>query len=178
MFALPGGVFFTSKIEYPSFVSVVFPFVPRLITYVTCFSDYSRTSPVHKYLGKPLGESYAGTGFGGGRRFVHGGPQKDSSSPHTTSCHELLPYHYHIVSTTNDTMSLDLYPEIIHEGDLSPEAVGSGVDEICSEIHANRRSFRASFSNSSRIESSTFESGTSTASRTASNKMNAYPVEV
>ena len=33
-------------------------------------------------------------------------------------------------------MSLDLYPEIIHEGDLSPDAVGSEVDEICNEIHA------------------------------------------
>ena len=33
-------------------------------------------------------------------------------------------------------MVLDLYPEIIHEGDLSPDAVGSEVDEICNEIHA------------------------------------------
>jgi hypothetical protein len=32
-------------------------------------------------------------------------------------------------------MSLDLYPEIIHEGDLSPDAVGSDVDAICDEIH-------------------------------------------
>lgn len=32
-------------------------------------------------------------------------------------------------------MSLDLYPEIIHEGDLSPDAVGSDVDAICEEIN-------------------------------------------
>ena len=33
-------------------------------------------------------------------------------------------------------MGLDLYPEIVHEGDLSPDAFGAEVDEICSEIHA------------------------------------------
>lgn len=32
-------------------------------------------------------------------------------------------------------MSVDLYPAIIHEGDLSPDAFGSEVDEICQEIH-------------------------------------------
>ena len=32
-------------------------------------------------------------------------------------------------------MSLDLYPEIIHEGDLSPDAFGEEVDAICEEIH-------------------------------------------
>lgn len=31
-------------------------------------------------------------------------------------------------------MSLDLYPEIIYEGDLSPDAVGEEVDGICEEI--------------------------------------------
>jgi len=32
--------------------------------------------------------------------------------------------------------SLDnLYPEIIHEGDLSPESVGEEIDEICDQIH-------------------------------------------
>ena len=33
-------------------------------------------------------------------------------------------------------MSIDLYPEIIHEGDLSPDAFGDEVDALCHEIHA------------------------------------------
>jgi hypothetical protein len=32
-------------------------------------------------------------------------------------------------------MSLDLYPFIVHEGDLSPDSFGSDVDDICNEIH-------------------------------------------
>mmetsp|Transcript_22673 Transcript_22673/g.64190 ORF Transcript_22673/g.64190 Transcript_22673/m.64190 type:complete len:330 (-) Transcript_22673:148-1137(-) len=32
-------------------------------------------------------------------------------------------------------MSLDLYPEMIYEGDLSPDAVGDDITEICEKIH-------------------------------------------
>ena len=31
-------------------------------------------------------------------------------------------------------MSYNLYPAILYEGDLSPEPLGSDVDEICQEI--------------------------------------------
>jgi len=31
-------------------------------------------------------------------------------------------------------MSFDLYPPCIHEGDLSPDAFGTEVDEICKEV--------------------------------------------
>jgi hypothetical protein len=32
-------------------------------------------------------------------------------------------------------MSLDFYPPMIHEGDLTPDAFGPEVDELCKEIH-------------------------------------------
>jgi hypothetical protein len=32
-------------------------------------------------------------------------------------------------------MSIDIYPSIIHENDLSPDAVGSEIDKICHNIH-------------------------------------------
>ena len=32
-------------------------------------------------------------------------------------------------------MSVPLYPAIVMEGDLSPDAVGSDVDDVCQEIH-------------------------------------------
>jgi len=31
-------------------------------------------------------------------------------------------------------MILNLYPSIVHSSDLSPDSVGSDVDEICNEI--------------------------------------------
>ncbi|ACI65638.1 annexin [Phaeodactylum tricornutum CCAP 1055/1] len=38
-------------------------------------------------------------------------------------------------------MSIDLYPAIIHEGDLSPDSFGPEVDEICNEIDASCKGF-------------------------------------
>lgn len=38
-------------------------------------------------------------------------------------------------------MTLDLYPDVIHEGDLSPDAFGDEVDDICNEIHAASKGF-------------------------------------
>jgi hypothetical protein len=38
-------------------------------------------------------------------------------------------------------MLINLYPEIIHDGDLSPDAFGSDVDEICEEIYAACKGF-------------------------------------
>jgi hypothetical protein len=37
--------------------------------------------------------------------------------------------------THHATMSLDFYPPMIHEGDLTPDAFGPEVDELCKEIH-------------------------------------------
>ena len=34
-------------------------------------------------------------------------------------------------------MTIDLYPSLIHEGDLSPDAFGEQVDNVCHEIHAS-----------------------------------------
>ena len=39
------------------------------------------------------------------------------------------------------TMTVDLYPSIIYEGDLSPNSFGSDVDDICNEIHAACKGF-------------------------------------
>jgi hypothetical protein len=39
------------------------------------------------------------------------------------------------------TMTIDLYPSIIYENDLSPDAAGSSIDDICNEIHAACRGF-------------------------------------
>ena len=36
---------------------------------------------------------------------------------------------------------MDLYPAIIHEGDLSPNYSGSDVDSICNQIHAACKGF-------------------------------------
>jgi len=33
-------------------------------------------------------------------------------------------------------MTIDFYPSIVHENDLSPDAFGSEIDDICNEIHA------------------------------------------
>ncbi|GAX29391.1 hypothetical protein FisN_16Hh169 [Fistulifera solaris] len=38
-------------------------------------------------------------------------------------------------------MSIDLYPPIIHEGDLSPDSFGNEVDQVCQEIHAACKGF-------------------------------------
>jgi hypothetical protein len=38
-------------------------------------------------------------------------------------------------------MSLDLYPPSIHKGDLSRDAFGSEIDQICNEIHAACKGF-------------------------------------
>ncbi|GAX14795.1 hypothetical protein FisN_25Lh008 [Fistulifera solaris] len=38
-------------------------------------------------------------------------------------------------------MSIEFYPEIILEGDLSPDAFGAEVDDICQEIHAACKGF-------------------------------------
>jgi hypothetical protein len=38
-------------------------------------------------------------------------------------------------------MTLNLYPDIIHKGDLSPDAVGPAVEEACSEIHGACKGF-------------------------------------
>lgn len=36
---------------------------------------------------------------------------------------------------------MNLYPAIIHEGDLSPSYSGSDVDVICNEIHSACKGF-------------------------------------
>jgi hypothetical protein len=36
---------------------------------------------------------------------------------------------------------MNLYPSIIHEGDLSPDAFGTDVDSICNEIHDATKGF-------------------------------------
>lgn len=36
---------------------------------------------------------------------------------------------------------LNLYPSIIHEGDLSPDTVGPEIDELCEQIHAACKGF-------------------------------------
>jgi hypothetical protein len=36
---------------------------------------------------------------------------------------------------------MNLYPSIIHEGDLSPDAFGTDVDNICNEIHDATKGF-------------------------------------
>lgn len=36
---------------------------------------------------------------------------------------------------------LNLYPQIIHDNDLSPDSVGSEIDEICDQIHAACKGF-------------------------------------
>lgn len=33
-------------------------------------------------------------------------------------------------------MSLDFYPSLIHEGDLTPDACGAEIDDVCKDIHA------------------------------------------
>lgn len=38
-------------------------------------------------------------------------------------------------------MSLSLYPDIVLEGDLSPDACGADIDEVCQEIHAACKGF-------------------------------------
>jgi hypothetical protein len=38
-------------------------------------------------------------------------------------------------------MSLNLYPDRIHEGDLSPDSFGREVDEICDTIHKACKGF-------------------------------------
>jgi len=39
------------------------------------------------------------------------------------------------------SMAIDLYPIIIHDGDLSPDAFGTDVDDICEEIHQACKGF-------------------------------------
>ena len=53
-------------------------------------------------------------------------------------CHNLFEKKRDFVFTT---MSIDLYPSIIHEGDLSPDAFGSEVDERCDEIYKACKGF-------------------------------------
>jgi hypothetical protein len=38
-------------------------------------------------------------------------------------------------------MTIDLYPPIIHAGDLTPDAAGSKVDSICEQIHKACKGF-------------------------------------
>ena len=38
-------------------------------------------------------------------------------------------------------MGVDLYPSVIHEGDLSPDAVGSEADDVCNEMEAAMKGF-------------------------------------
>ena len=38
-------------------------------------------------------------------------------------------------------MSLNFYPDIVLEGDLSPDSFGTDVDAICEEIHAACKGF-------------------------------------
>jgi hypothetical protein len=38
-------------------------------------------------------------------------------------------------------MSLNIYPEIVHEGDLSPASFGAEIDELCNEIHEACKGF-------------------------------------
>jgi hypothetical protein len=42
---------------------------------------------------------------------------------------------------TKTTMGIDLYPSMLHVGDLSPGMFGSDVDEICEEIEAACKGF-------------------------------------
>lgn len=53
-------------------------------------------------------------------------------------------------------MSLDLYPEIIHEGDLSPESFGDELDDICNEIHAATKGVSARICRSSLFDLTIF----------------------
>ena len=39
------------------------------------------------------------------------------------------------IKQTQATMSLALYPDYLKKGDLSPDAFGSEVDQICQRIH-------------------------------------------
>jgi hypothetical protein len=36
-----------------------------------------------------------------------------------------------IIATTKQTMSINIYPDLILEGDLSPDAAGSEIDDVC-----------------------------------------------
>jgi hypothetical protein len=36
---------------------------------------------------------------------------------------------------------MDLYPAIIHKGDLSPDTFGSAVDDVCNEINGACKGF-------------------------------------
>jgi hypothetical protein len=38
-------------------------------------------------------------------------------------------------------MPLNLYPEFVREGDLSPDASGSDIDEICQQINDSVKGF-------------------------------------
>ena len=38
-------------------------------------------------------------------------------------------------------MPLNLYPQIIHQSDLSPDSVGSEIDEVCNQIAAACKGF-------------------------------------
>lgn len=38
-------------------------------------------------------------------------------------------------------MTLNIYPDIIHEADLTPDAVGSEIDDVCNEIHEACKGF-------------------------------------
>jgi hypothetical protein len=40
-----------------------------------------------------------------------------------------------------EEMSLDLYPALIHEGDLTPDACGAEIDDVCKDIHAACKGF-------------------------------------
>ena len=53
--------------------------------------------------------------------------QNDATPPETTVV---------VLVGRPTTMSFDLYPPCIYEGDLSADAFGSDVDEVCQEIRA------------------------------------------
>ena len=44
-------------------------------------------------------------------------------------------------SNSSHLTMLNLYPQIIHDNDLSPDSVGSEIDDICNEIHAACKGF-------------------------------------
>lgn len=46
--------------------------------------------------------------------------------------------HRHIQHTSS---TMNLYPDIVHEGDLSPDAVGAEIEEACKEIHEACKGF-------------------------------------
>lgn len=80
-----------------------------------------------------------------------------SSVPHMKDSSRLKPRHqkepWRVLITkstttqgdraTTTTMTIDLYPPIVHEQDLSPDAFGPAIDDYCEEIHDAVKGFGA-----------------------------------